>query len=207
MGSAMTAKKKLVGAIGGVAALGATVALTAGTFSYFSDSGSVKGDVSFGTLELELQEGAAEDFSFDKAAPGQTVLPTKNMTFFNAGDMDGELRVRFSEKDPAADAYNKALLVTLKGFSGIANGTYTLDELAAKTAGGYHLANLTHGGVNDGYAYKGFQMTVAVDKNAGNELQGAEGGFTLEADLVQSGADGRALEYPAPAFPAAPAQP
>jgi hypothetical protein len=201
----MTAQKKLLGALGGVAALGATVALTAGTFSYFSDSGSVAGEVNFGTLDLQLQEGAAKAYTFDNAAPGQTVLPTENMTFFNAGDMDGELRVRFLEDESATTAYNDALLITLEGFSGIPDGTYTLDDLAEKTVNGHHLANLTHGGAGDDYAYKGFQMTVAVDPQAGNELQGAEGGFTLEADLVQSGADGRALEQPAPDFPAAPA--
>jgi hypothetical protein len=196
--------KKFAGVAGGITVIGATVALTAGTFSYFSDSGSVAGKVNFGTLDLELQEGAAQDFSFDRAAPGDTVLPPKNMTFFNAGDMDGELRVRFSENDANTDAYNDALLITLEGFSGLANGTYTLDDLAQKTAKGYHLANLTHGGPNDGYAYKGFKMSVAIDPNAGNALQAASGGFTLESDLVQSDESGRAVHDLAPAFPAPP---
>jgi hypothetical protein len=193
--------KKFAGVAGAITALGATVALTAGTFSYFSDSDSVAGKVNFGALDLQLQEGAAQDFSFDNAAPGDTVLSDKNMTFFNAGDMDGELRVRFAENDEDATAYNEAVLITLEGFSGLDDGTYTLDDLAQKTAQGYHLATLTHGGVDDGYAYKGFKMTVAIDPQAGNDLQGVTGGFTLEADLVQSGADGRAKQYPAPAFP------
>jgi predicted ribosomally synthesized peptide with SipW-like signal peptide len=203
--------KKFAGVAGGVTAICATVALTAGTFSYFSDSETVGGganQVNFGVLDLQLQEGAAEQaFTFDKAAPGDTVLKKTNMTFFNAGDMDGELRIRFSETDSTAKAFNDAVLITFEGVPGFVNGKpYTLTQVADATEGGLHLANLTHGGEDDGFAYKGFPMTVTIDKNAGNDLQGVSGGFTLEADLVQSGRDGRALQYPAPAFPAQPKQ-
>jgi hypothetical protein len=73
----LTAKKKLAGAFGGVVAIGATIALTAGTFSYFSDSANSTGgggDVAFGTVKLTLLNDSADTpFVVTKAKPGATV--------------------------------------------------------------------------------------------------------------------------------------
>jgi predicted ribosomally synthesized peptide with SipW-like signal peptide len=207
--------KKFAGIAGGITAIGATVALTAGTFSYFTDSETVGGganQVNFGTLDLQLSEGAAQKaFAFDHAAPGDTVLPKTNMTFNNAGDMAGELRIRFDETDPTNTAYNDAILITLAGVPGFVDGKpYTLTQVAAGTrdadGNGIHVTTLTPSGDPDGYDSKGFPMTVTIDPKAGNDLQGVSGGFKIEADLVQSGADGRALQWPAPKFPAQPKQ-
>jgi hypothetical protein len=189
--------KKFAAIAGGVTAIGATVALTAGTFSYFTDSGSVDRAVNFGTLNLNLQQGAAKNVTIDHAAPGQTVLPTTPMTFYNSGDMDGVARIRFvpthapQTTDPAKAAYDKAILVTLDGVSDLplsdrGNNTYSLHELEGDTASGLYLATLSHGGKKDGNAYKGFAMSVSIDPEAGNVLQGVSGGFKIEADLVQT---------------------
>jgi hypothetical protein len=206
----MTAKKKLFGALGGVAALGATVALTAGTFSYFSDANSQQaGQVQFGTLNLVPQEGAAEQkFNVPNAAPGDTVLEKTDFSFRNTGTMNGELRISFvptyatGTTDEQKDAFDDAVLITLAGVPGFENGkAYTLEEVATETALGLRIATLSHG--NDDYATKGFPVTVAIDSQAGNAVQGVQGGFKLVADLVQGDADGYA-EYPDPSFPAAP---
>jgi hypothetical protein len=191
--------KKFAAIAGGVTAIGATVALTAGTFSYFTDSGSVDRAVNFGTLDLNLQQGAAKNITIDHAAPGQTVLPTTAMTFYNSGDMDGVVRIRFvpthapetSKTLGAAAAYDEAILVTLDGVSDLpvsdrGNNTYSLRELKEDTASGLYLATLSHGGKKDDYAYKGFGMSVSIDPEAGNVLQGVSGGFKIEADLVQT---------------------
>src|SRR3954451_20616147 len=91
----MTAKKKIFGALGGVAALGATVALTAGTFSYFSDSTSQENKVEFGTLDLSFDEGAEQPFAFDGVAPGEDLVKNRVLSFSNKGDVTGDLRIRF----------------------------------------------------------------------------------------------------------------
>jgi hypothetical protein len=208
----LTAKKKLAGAFGGIVAIGATVALTAGTFSYFSDSNSQQvGEVQFGTLDLVPQEGAAsQQFTVSGAKPGDVLLKKTDFSFRNAGTMNGELRISFvpthaaGTTDEQAAAFDDAVLITLAGVPGFVNGkAYTLDEVATATANGLRLATLGHGADND-WAIKGFPVTVTIDPEAGNVVQGVQGGFELVADLVQGDADGYA-EYPDPSFPAAPA--
>jgi hypothetical protein len=191
----MTAKKKLAGALGGVAALGATVALTAGTFSYFSDSATVNGasgTVRNGTLSLELLDGAADaPININNAAPGSTVLQT-TLSFHNGGTLDGLLRVGFVADGANSEAFDKAVLISVKGVPGLVdNQKYTLEELNGDTV---NLAPMYPD------RYKSIPITVTIDPAAGNDLQGEEGSFTLKADLVQD-----SNGAPAPAFPAAPA--
>src|SRR4051794_8140697 len=209
----MTAKKKIFGALGGVAALGATVALTAGTFSYFSDSNTQQaGTVQFGTLDLVPEEGAAvQQFNIPNAKPGDTVLAQKAFSFRNAGTMNGELRLAFvptfatGTTGKQKDAFEDAVLITVAGLPGFKDGQeYTVDEVVAKTAGGLHIGTMSYG--DDDYATKGFPVTVTIDPAAGNDVQGVSGGFKIVADLVQ-GDEGGIAGYPAPSFPAAPAKP
>jgi hypothetical protein len=203
----MTAQKKIFGALGGVAALGATVALTAGTFSYFSDSSTQQaGTVQFGTLDLVAEEGAAtQQFDLPNAKPGDILLAKQDFSFRNAGTMGGELRLAFvptfaeGTTAPQEAAFEDAVLITVAGLPGfINNQAYTLEEVAAKTAGGLHVGTMSYG--DDAYATKGFPVTVTVDPAAGNAVQGVSGGFKIVADLVQGDADGFA-EFPEPAFP------
>ena len=190
----MTAKKKLFGALGGVAALGATVALTAGTFSYFSDSATVNGgsaDITYGKLTLALGDSApaAHAVRAKRVAPGQVIFD-KDLSFINTGDMDGELRIGFTGTNPGDATFNHNVQITLTG-AGLPDGTYRLDDLAAKTTEdhGIHVYTLSaHAGDE---SVKGIHMKVTIDPQAGNELQGASGGFTLQADLRQSNGGGR----------------
>jgi predicted ribosomally synthesized peptide with SipW-like signal peptide len=203
----MTAKKKLFGALGGVAALGATVALTAGTFSYFSDSATVNGgsaDISYGKLTLKLgdEAPAAQPVQAKRVAPGQVIFD-KDLSFINTGTMAGQLRIGFVENQSNTDAFSHAVQITLSG-AGLPDGTYRLDELAAKTTTDHGIPVYTIPASGD--RTKGIHMTVTVDPQAGNELQGASGGFTLQADLRQSNNDGRGdSDGQDQSFPATPA--
>src|SRR4051812_15234213 len=198
-GTAMTAKKKIFGALGGVAALGATVALTAGTFSYFSDSASVPGGtgtVSFGTLKLNLVDGtgaAQKDFTITNAKPGATVFQSSDdqaMCFENTGSMDGVLQLKVVP-DSASGAFNNAVQIKLGGFKTYQESAPLNDTLSLAAA-----ADLTKNFVNTNqlYADNGTQdwdkiqcvpITVSISPEAGNELQHVTGHFSIEAQLVQ----------------------
>jgi hypothetical protein len=200
--TALTAKKKLAGAFGGVVAIGATVALTAGTFSYFSDSATETGgggDVEFGTLELTTLDGAAQvPFVIEDAAPGKTVIELtgndNSICFQNTGSLNGVLRVQFVPKaNPIG--FNNAVLIKTAGFSDPAatalNGTHTLAENAKVSENGSVLAPMDKGRI------KCIPITVSIAPGAGNELQGVTGGFTLVADLIQDVAGVQAPSFPA----------
>jgi hypothetical protein len=205
----LTAKKKLAGALGGVVAIGATVALTAGTFSYFSDSATApggSGTVSFGTLALELRAGDGglqKSFTVTNAKPGATVFQSTDdeaLCFKNTGSMHGVLRLKIVP-DSASEAFNKAVQIKLDGFgtyqeSFPLNEQHSLHDAAALTLNGVNAAQLYAGGDN-----KCVPITVSIDKNAGNELKGVTGSFSIKADLVQQEDNGI---YPADSaqFPA-----
>jgi len=210
--------KKVAGALGGLTALGATVALTAGTFSYFSDSAKVTGGsgaVHMGTLKLNLVDGAAqESFDIKDAEPGATVFQTTDenaLCFENTGTMPGVLRLKITPTS-TDKAFNDAVIIDSAGFSTYAssaplNNPQSLTDAAALTANGLNIAQLggDHGSKNWDLI-KCIPLTVSIAPTAGNAIQGATGGFTIEADLVQ----GRYSDiYPAgngaPNFPAPPA--
>ena len=204
----MTSKKKLAGAFGGIVAVGATVALTAGTFSYFSDSATANGgsaDVNFGKLTLALgdEADAVQPVNLDHAAPGDTVFD-RDLSFRNTGDMAGELRIAIVENDNNTTAFNRAVRIQLAGVSEFdSTQSYTLEQVADRTAGGLHLYTLWANAGDE--SVKGIHMKVTLDPEAGNAVQGASGGFKLLADLRQADtSDGRAKDQDN-SFPAKPA--
>jgi hypothetical protein len=216
----MTAKKKIFGALGGVAALGATVALTAGTFSYFSDSAQGTGgaDVTFGTLQLTPLGGAiGKTFTIDNAIPGETVVSTTEddaLCFENSGSIPGLLRLGFVADGPEAGgtnsiSFNKNVLVTLDGLpasSGL-NGEHTLQYVLDHSAGGVEtvVVNPDKGDPNYGDGgVKCIPMTVRISGDAGNDLQGATGGFSLRADLLQTNTNDGHVVGATPGFPVQP---
>jgi hypothetical protein len=199
--------KKFAAIAGGVTAVGATVALTAGTFSYFSDAHTGPDNaVTFGTLDLVAQEGAAQQvIDLGNAKPGDLVLDGAPFSFHNAGTIDGALRIRFvphaNGSKEQITAYENAVLISLSGVDGFDEGKqYTLAQAADITEGGRWIYNLLHDGEEGGNDTKGFAVTVSIDPNAGNAVQGVTGGFALEADLVQSDRSGKPAQYPAPSF-------
>ena len=204
----MALNKKFAGIAAGVTAVGATVALTAGTFSYFSDSETgPTNTINFGTLDLVAQEGAAQQvIDLGNAKPGQPILDQVPFSFHNAGTIAGALRIRFvpthtNGSEAQIAAYENAVLITLSGVDGFAEGKqYTLAEAAAITNNGRWIYNLLPDGDAGTEDTKGFAVSVDIDKNAGNDVQGLKGGFKLEADLVQSDGSGKPAQYPAPSF-------
>jgi hypothetical protein len=200
--------KKFAAIAGGVTAVGATVALTAGTFSYFSDSETGPANaIKFGTLDLVAQEGAAQQvINVGNAKPGDPVLDRVPFSFHNAGTIDGALRIRFvpthtNGTPEQIAAYENAVLITLEGVDGfVDNKPYTLAQAADITEDGRWIFNLLHDGEESGRDTKGFPVTVTIDPKAGNDVQGLIGGFTLEADLVQSDGSGKPAQFPAPSF-------
>jgi len=198
----ITFKKKVTAALGAVAVVGASVALTAGTFSYFSDSATINGasgNVTMGTLKLDVGNGTnSTPFAITNVAPGATVLD-KTITFHNTGSLDGALRLKIVPDPNNTDAFNAAVIIKLDGFGfypasvGL-NGEHSLAYDAELTKAGV-LASPMFGSkdprailANDGGRYKSIPITVSIDPTASNALQGATGGFTIQADLLQASA-------------------
>jgi hypothetical protein len=199
----MALNKKVAGAISGLTAIGATVALTAGTFSYFSDSQSLKGNtVEFGTLKLAPGHGNFTDFQITEATPGTVVYNgTDNpgeqpaLCFENTGSMYGVLQLKIVPDAGNIQEFNDNVRVEFKGYntypeSTILKGANTLQQ--------YENAPLANASwvapAGDDHALKCATMIVSVDKAAPNELQGVGGGFSIEAKLVQKEQNGN---YPA----------
>jgi predicted ribosomally synthesized peptide with SipW-like signal peptide len=211
----MTAKKKLFGALGGVAALGATVALTAGTFSYFSDTESAGvATVSTGTLKLDIFNGkgeAQQTFTVTDAVPGQTVYKSTDdqaICFENTGSMTGVLRLQIVPTSGHED-FNKSVIIDSAGFNTYTeskplNEPLSLFDAAALTKNGVNVTQLggTKGNRGDWDLVKCIPLTVSISPNAGNTVQGVTGGFTIVADLVQGNNSDINPVGPKPAFPA-----
>ncbi|MGH3435638.1 MAG: TasA family protein [Sciscionella sp.] len=190
-------KKKIGGGLAGIAVVGAAIALTAGTFSYFSDSHTVAGNnVQMGTLKLSVLNGshAVAPVTLSNAEPGQTG-PAKTFCFENDGTLTGLLRVGFVEDTGNGAAFNNAVQLTLAGFPAPVNGTNSLAFDAANTAGGVVLHTLT-GGNGDA---KCVTIALGVDPTAGNNVQGRTGGFKIVADLTQTGDGATTPPFVAPA--------
>lgn len=199
----MAINKKFAAIAGGVTAIGATVALTAGTFSYFSDSQSLDGNtVQFGTLKLSPGHGQFKDFHITDATPGTVVYNGTDLDgdqpalcFENTGSMYGVLQLKIVPDTGNIQAFNDNVRVEFKGYetypeSTILHGANTLQQY--KNA---PLANASWvAPKGDDHALKCATMVVSVDKAAPNELQGVGGGFSIQASLVQKEQDGN---YPA----------
>jgi hypothetical protein len=195
----LTAKKKLAGAFGGLVALGATVALTSGTFSYFSESQTVTGaggNVAMGTLHLNVGSSAGNQaFNITNSEPGAVVLKS-SLGFDNTGTVDGVLQLKIVPNDGNVKAFNDAVLITLDGFGAYnaskeLNGEHSLTADAALTSPNPVNASPMFG-AKDGKPgrHKSIPITVRINPEAGNEIQGLTGGFTIVATLVQAGDGG-----------------
>jgi hypothetical protein len=189
----MSAQKKIVGAIGGLTAIAATVALTAGTFSYFSEAKTIDGaggTVSMGTLHLTAGTTAGtQAFSINNAKPGDTVL-SANLGFTNTGTIDGVLNLEIKPNGGNSQALNDAIIIDLDGFgayneSAPFNNPTPLTTLAA--AGEFNASPMFGAKNGQPGRHKSMPIKVTIDPQAGNDIQGLSGGFTVVATLVQAG--------------------
>lgn len=90
-------KKKVGTTVGSVAVVGAAIALTAGTFSYFSDT--QEGDAQVSTGHISLGGNFEQGIHADKVVPGWE--HTYKIKLENTGNVDGKLN--FSVKGGSGD--------------------------------------------------------------------------------------------------------
>lgn len=90
-------RKKVATAVGGAAVVGAAIALTAGTFSYFSDQQGVDGG-EIGTGSLTLSASVRHDGQWG-AIHANRIVPgwerAETITFRNTGNVPGTVRAVF----------------------------------------------------------------------------------------------------------------
>lgn len=203
----MTTKKKVGAALGSAAVVAAAIALSAGTYSYFSDRNTAPDQVvTGGTLQLTVGGGGIDaPLNYANVEPGWS-SDAETFTYHNNGTLDGRLRIRILPNANNSAACNKDVNIQGAGFDKAPqlNTKETLAEAYAYTKTGAWVADLYGGAVTgDGNGrYKSVPFTVSVDPAAGNELQGKRCGFKIQADLVQIAHGAEAHQ---PAFPAAPA--
>jgi hypothetical protein len=161
------------------------------------DAGTVK----FGTLTLDPSHAASQPFRVTDAKPGSTVYRGTDaqgedpaLCFENSGGMMGVLQLTVVPNAANTQAFNDNVRVEFVGYetypqSTILHGANTLQEY--KNSGRVNAAQLepSHGTSSDATT-KCAQMIVSIDKAAPNSLQGAGGGFTIQADLVQQEENG-----------------
>jgi predicted ribosomally synthesized peptide with SipW-like signal peptide len=170
-------KRKVTAAVGGLAVVGAAVAISAGTYSYFTDTeGSGTQSVGTGTLNLEVGGTAvSEPFAAKNVAPGWS--ESKTFSIENTGSLPGKLRVSVSNTGDAE--LREATDLTISG-PGISPTTVPLSAL---NASGYVLPSpyeLPAGG--GPYT---FDVTLSIPAEEGNAIQGQNAQFKATFDLLQ----------------------
>jgi predicted ribosomally synthesized peptide with SipW-like signal peptide len=177
-------KKKIGGGVAGVAAVGAAVALTAGTFSYFSSQqNSPSQKVEAGTLTLKAGGNGTSSAksSFSNVRPGYT-SSKRTITFHNAGSMAGRLRLQVVGY--GSDTFKDDVHLTFTG-AGQLNGDHSIADDVSESEDGTPIVHKFGKG-----SYKSIGFRVHVPSDVNNELQGKVGGFKIRADLVQTDKDG-----------------
>lgn len=179
--------KKLAAASGGIALVAAAIAVTAGTYSYFTDTESVGPQtVTAGTLNLSVGGSALETSVFAaNLAPGAPAV-SKTITVDNIGSLDGKLRA-------TAHATGDSNLLSVARFS-ISGGGYNTGEVALSNL------NVTNVGVGNLPATDGpqqYTITVRLPDSVGNAVQGKTASFDFKLDLLQSNAPDNTEAFPA----------
>ncbi len=163
-------KKKLATAIGGVAVVGAAVSLTAGTFSYFSDT-ATSSPQTFSTGTLKIGGSYQQAISVSNAIPGASA--TTSFTIKNVGTVPGYLSMALLDQgsDPVM---LKNLSICLDSM-----GCAPLGVAEATTANGYSFGEIDPG------SSKTFTVTVTLPDSgvAQNDLQGAQASAAVKATL------------------------
>lgn len=163
-------KKKLATAIGGVAVVGAAVSLTAGTFSYFSASGTSP-EQSFSTGNLSIGGSYEQAINVTNAIPGDSAKTT--FTIQNTGSVKGYLSMSLQDRssDPVMQQNLRICLDSM--------GCATLAQAEAITANGYSFGEIDPG------KSKTFTVTVTLPETKApqNDLQNAQAKAVVEATL------------------------
>lgn len=147
-----TTKKKFGAAVGGVAAVGAAISLTAGTFSYFTDT-DTSPEQTVTTGHISIGHTVTDAFPNVKWSPGTSY--TEYYTLKNTGSVSGDLTVRLANAGGNTSLRN-ALQVQVDS-----NAPGTLKEV--EDYGDYDAGTLGAGDT------KTFKITVSLPDNGKNQ--------------------------------------
>lgn len=185
----MASPRKVAAIVGGLAVISAAVALTAGTYAYFSDSHTEPAaTVRSGSLRLDVvvhHGGSTGAIVFRNAEPGGA--QTEQVTFTNSGTVPGYLRVAL--RPTAGNALSGVLRVQVPG-----GQPMSLTQAADYRTSGFGTTLLGPGGSVS------FPVTVSIPTTADNTVQGQTAGFDIVADLLQAD-DNAPTSAPFPAPP------
>ncbi|RCW45266.1 camelysin-like metallo-endopeptidase [Halopolyspora algeriensis] len=192
--------KKLAAGLGGVTAVAAAVALTAGTFAAFSDTEQRGVIATGGTMDLQVSNTHGDIFGENgyftvsgTVAPGDTIGST-TFTLKNAGDVAGNLSFDFETvtndentlTDPEEDAGDNSadegelpenLQLVVDGPGG-QDVTTSLDQLA-------EWGSFNNGGTLAADETAEYKLTLSVPQDATSEFQTDKAKFQITANLDQ----------------------
>lgn len=187
----MTKNRKLATAAGGVAIVAAAIALTAGTYSYFSDQNTNDpAGTKAGTLRVAVDGMRnASKVDVQNIAPGQSVA--HRFTVTNTGSLPGRLYLKLNTTDNVGDILDNALIGHVYDLTGNHNVAYG-NPFSSMTRAAFPASDAGVLGPGDS---KTFQLNLRFPNGApahDNLYQGAVTGFSVKARLDQ---------YPMPANP------
>ncbi len=184
----MASPKKVAAVVGGLAVVSAAVALTAGTYAYFSDSHTVPAaTIQAGSLHLDVvvdHSGGTGAIDFKNAEPGGA--QTENVTFTNGGTVSGYLRV--AVRPTVTNALVTALQIQLPG-----GPLIPLAQAADYSTSGFGTTLLAPG------KSVSFPVVISIPTAVGNTVAGEAAAFDIVADLLQADNNAPTSEpFPAP---------
>ncbi|MGH3625081.1 MAG: TasA family protein [Sciscionella sp.] len=170
----MKKNKKLATAAGSIAIVAAAVAVTAGTYSYFTDTQTNGGSVGAGTLRLVATGSAIDGMTASNVAPGWT-SGQKNLTLKDAGSLPGKLRVTAT---PSGDSTLLSKINMTMSGTGIGTVTVPLSQVVASNF-------IVPGAPMQPEEERSYTLQMSIPSTVGNEIQGTNASFSIKTDLLQ----------------------
>lgn len=175
----MSRKKKGAAIAAGIALVAATVAMTAGSYAYFSADGGIPPvRASAGTLTLTIDGmNRVGRVNVANLAPGETVSHT--FTVRNTGTMPGRLAVKLTSTDGSRDTLDEALVARLTSGGALLTQRAQLRQLTDQPGAG------TDSGVLRAGESRTIRLDLRFGERSGNRFQGATTSFSVSATLDQ----------------------
>jgi spore coat-associated protein N len=180
----MIKNRKLATAAGSVAIVAAAIALTAGTYSYFSDENTNSpGSTTAGTLKVSVDGmNNASTIDVQNIAPGQSVA--HRFTVTNDGSLPGKLYLKLNTTDGAADILDNALIGRIYDLTGNRGVAYS-NPFSTMTGAAFPTSDA---GVLAPGTSKTFQLNLRFPTGTpahDNVYQATSTGFSVKARLDQ----------------------
>ncbi|MDR7301157.1 TasA family protein [Haloactinomyces albus] len=193
--------KKLAAGIGGVTAVAAAVAISAGTFAAFSDSEERGVVATGGTMDLQVSNSHGDSVFGENGIvtipnsvkPGDSYSAT--FTLRNEGDVNGDLSFKFvqmsNNENELTEPEEGAGDSTAGDAEGNGGGELLQNlELTAPTIDGATLAELAGdsrgAGALDADQERTFEVTLEVPQSATSVIQNDTASFKIVANLDQA---------------------